>query len=70
MFGGMTPEMWEAFAAMEGVPVLSDARQDCCVCGATIDTEEVYLEFIDMVASAHIPCIDRMLTKLEEKFYR
>jgi len=70
MFGDMTPEMWEAFAAMEGVPALADAYHDCCICGDEINTEEVYLEFMDMTAAAHIPCADKLTAELEERFYK
>jgi hypothetical protein len=64
----MTPEMWEAFAAMEGVPTVNQER-DCCICGDDIDINEVHLTFLDMIASAHLSCVDKLLGELEERFY-
>jgi len=69
IFGAMTPEMWEAFVGMSGVPIITDAYKDCCVCGDEIDKNEVYLEFMDMTAAVHIPCADKLTAKLEERFY-
>lgn len=65
---GMTPEMWEAIAAMECVATI-DPVSECCICGDDIDADSMHLVFMDMLASAHISCADKLLGKLEERFY-
>lgn len=67
-FLGMTPEMWEALASMEGIPVI-EANRECCVCGDEIDKNLMHIIFMDLTASAHISCIDNMLAELEERIY-
>jgi hypothetical protein len=65
----MSPEQWEAFAAMEGIPVLTDVHKECCICGEDIDKNEIYLEFMDLKAAVHISCADRLTAELEEKIF-
>lgn len=65
----MSPEQWEALASMEGIPVITDVHNNCCICGEEIDKDELYLEFLDMKAAAHISCADKLTAKLEERVY-